>query len=165
MPPNDITGEKWLEKSNNAYHYRRIAVAMAANGRGWPWKLLRLDDCGIFRSNCRGLPWRLPRCRGNGRGWPRGNCRGSSVRWSLSRKKPQNVPWPQLWHLPWKCHGPWHLPWKPTDFHGSPWQYPRKSTEVERSLPRTSAKKSSNMHPCIVVSQKGHQSCGVRAVQ
>ena len=33
-----------------------------------------------------------------------------------------------------------------SEFHGSPCQYPRKSTEVPRSMPRTSTKKSSNVH-------------------
>ena len=35
---------------------------------------------------------------------------------------------------------PWPLPWKPVDFHGSPWKDARKTTEVPRSLPRTSTK-------------------------
>ena len=30
--------------------YRRIAIAMVADGRGWPWKLLRLNVRGK-------LPW------------------------------------------------------------------------------------------------------------
>ena len=29
---------------------------MAADGPGWPWKLLRLDVCGNWLGNCRGLP-------------------------------------------------------------------------------------------------------------
>ena len=62
------------------------------------------------------------------------------------------MPWTQLWHLPWKCHDPWHLPWKHPEFHGffhgSPSQPPWKSAEVPRSLPRTSTKKSNNVHPC-----------------
>ena len=37
--------------------YRRIAVAMAAAGRGRPWKLLWFDVRGNYRGNCRGLPW------------------------------------------------------------------------------------------------------------
>ena len=126
---------------------RRIAVAMAADGRGWPWKLLRLD----VRGNCRGnrrellptsvviasLPWQ----------WPRMAVENATevstktavaiatdfrrlpwlVRRSLPRTELQHVPWPQPWHLPWKCHEPWHLPWKPEDFHGSPWQHLRIS--------------------------------------
>ena len=34
-----------------------IAVAMAADGRGWPRKLLRLDVRRNCRGNCCGLPW------------------------------------------------------------------------------------------------------------
>ena len=70
---------------------------------------------------------------------------------SLPRTEPRHVPWPPSWHLPWKCHEPWRLPWKPAAFHGSTWQHPRKSTEVPRSLPRTSAKKSNNNLMCIRV--------------
>ena len=36
--------------------YRRIAVAMAADDCGWPWKLLRSGIRGNCRDNCRGLP-------------------------------------------------------------------------------------------------------------
>ena len=35
---------------------------------------------------------------------------------------------------------PCPLPWKPGEFHGSPWQTPRKTAEVPRSLPRNSTK-------------------------
>ena len=37
--------------------YQRIAVAIAANGSGWPWKLLRLDVRENCRGNCREVPW------------------------------------------------------------------------------------------------------------
>ena len=139
--------------------YRRIAVAMAADGRGWPWSFAAVG-------RPRELPWQLPRTSvviaamrmaveiatadsvktavaiaADFRGLP------WLVRRTLPRTEPRHVRWPQPWYLPWKCHEPWHMPWQLADFHGSPWHHPRKSTETPRSLPRTSAKKSNNVHP------------------
>ena len=85
MPPDDVTGVKWLEMSNNVYHYQMIAVAMAADGRGWP-RIVVFAAVGRPRK----LPWQLPwtsadfcgDCRvsvamaADGRGNCRGNCRG-----------------------------------------------------------------------------------------
>ena len=105
--------------------YRRIT----ADGRGNCCGLTSAEIAVAIAADFRGLPWLVPR--------------------SLPRTEPRHVPWPQPWHLPWKRHEPWPLPWKPADFHGRPWQHPRKSTEVPRLLPRTSTKKSNNVHPCI----------------
>ena len=44
---------------NNVYHYRRISVAIAVDGHGWPWKfvsLLWFDVRGNCGGNCRELP-------------------------------------------------------------------------------------------------------------
>ena len=120
------------------YHYRRVAVAMTADGRGWPWKLLRLDVRGNCRGNCRGFSW-------------------VAMVGTYATDRPRHVPWPQPWHLPWKCHEPWSLPWKTADSHVSPWQHPRKSKEVPRSLPRTSAKKSYMVQPRICTNLNVHE--------
>ena len=91
---------------------------------------------GICRGSCRGASvgchgWYHGSCRGqNGgtcNGHNRDTCRGSAT---YNRK-------------------PWPLPWNPPDFHGSPWQGPRKTTEVPRSLPRTATSRSNNVHPCV----------------
>ena len=69
----------------------KIATAMVAGVRGWPWKLLRLEVRGNSRANFRGLPGTSGDFRGdcrvveaiaaNGRGNRPGsfheNCRGS----------------------------------------------------------------------------------------
>ena len=108
--------------------YQRIAVTIAADSRGNCCGLTSAEIAVAIAVGFRGLPWLAPR--------------------SLPRTEPWRVPWSQPWHLPWKRHEPWPLPWKPADFHGSPWQHLRKSTDVSRSLPRTSTKKSNNVHPC-----------------
>ena len=146
--------------------YRRIAVTMAADGRRWPLKLLRLDIRGNCRGNFRGLPrtsvviaalpWRWPRMAGE-----------------ISTQFPRKLPWqlprtsrvamvgttefatdriaaravattvafavemPRAVALALETRG----------FHGNPSQHPQKSTEVLRSLPRTSAKRPNNVHP------------------
>ena len=89
-------------------------------------------------------------------GYARGSCRGTSVEchdWDYGGCHGQNRS---------TCHGhnsdtcrrsamhnktPLPLPWKLADFHGSQWQDPRKTTEAPRSLPRTSAQKSNDVHP------------------
>ena len=90
---------------------------------------------GICRGSCRGTSvgchgWYHGGCHGQNRGTchghNRGTCRGSAMY--------NGKPWP--------------LPWKPADFHGSPWKDPRKTTEVPRSLPRNSTKKSNNVYLC-----------------
>ena len=99
-------------------------MTMAADGRGWPRKLLRLDVRGNFRGNCRGrrrisvviaaLLWQWPRVAmeyvtavstetavafaADYRELPR------SVQRSVPRTEPRHVPWPQPWRLPWKYH-------------------------------------------------------------
>ena len=87
-------------------------------------------DHGICRGSCRGTSvschgWYHGGCHGQNRGTCHGHNSGSAM-----------------------CNGkPWPLPWKPADFHGSsPWKDPRKTTEVPRSLPRTSTKKLNNVH-------------------
>ena len=143
------------------------AVEFRGNCRVLPWHL-PWEDC---RGNCRGMPWHSPliavECRGNwrgdGHGICRGSCRGTSISchgWYHGGCHGQNRG---------TCHGhnhgtcrgstmynrkPWPLPWKPADIHGSPWQDPRKTTEVPRSLPRTPTKKSNNVHhvACITPS-------------
>ena len=145
-----------------------IAVVIARECRGncrvLPWHL-PWEDC---RGNCRGMPWHSPliavECRGNwrgdGHGICRGSCRGTSISchgWYHGGCHGQNRG---------TCHGhnhgtcrgstmynrkPWPLPWKPADIHGSPWQDPRKTTEVPRSLPRTPTEKLNNVHLCPVV--------------
>ena len=91
---------------------------------------------GICRGSCRGTSvgchgWYHRGCheqnRGTCHGHNRGTCRGSA----MYNGKPR------------------HLPWKPADFHDSPWKDPRKTTEVPRSLPRTSTKNSNNVHMCV----------------
>ena len=81
----------------------------------------------IYRGSCRGTSvscngWYHGDCLGQNRGTchghNRGTCRGSAMY--------NGKPWP--------------LPWEPADFHGSPWQHQRKTTDVPRSLPRTSTK-------------------------
>ena len=89
--------------------YRRIAVAMAADGRGNCCGLTSADIDVAIAADFRGLPWLVPR--------------------SLPWTEPRHVPWPQPWHLPWKRQEPWPLPWKPADFHGSLGQHPRKSMD------------------------------------
>ena len=80
---------------------------------------------GIYRGSCRGTSvgchgWYNGGCHGQNRGTchghNRGTCRGSAM---YNGKR-------------------WPLPWKPADFHGSPWKDPRKTTELSRSLPRSS---------------------------
>ena len=123
MPLNDITGVKWFEMSYIVHHYRRIVVTMAADCRGWPWKLLRLDVRGNCRGNCLGLPRTSMVITALPWQWPRmtvktartaaetsaeaavaiaASFRGLSrlVRQSLPRTEPRHVPWLQPWHLP-----------------------------------------------------------------
>ena len=115
--PNGITGVKWLKMSNNVtigglpWQWPRTAADGGGNCCGWTSAKTAIT----IAAELRGLPW--------------------LVRRSFPRTEPRHVPWPQPWHLPWKCRKPWHLPWKPADFHCSPWQHPRKSTEFPRSLP------------------------------
>ena len=111
----------------------KTAVEIAAGFRGL------CDDCGVAVAMA-----------ADGRGKIAADFRGLRllVLRSLPRTEPRHVTWPQPWHLPWKCYEPWHLPWKAANFHSGPWQHSQKSTEVPGSLPRTAAKKSSNVHPC-----------------
>ena len=99
-----------------------------------------MNVCGNCRGNGRGWPWKLPRqflrISGGCHGRYDGVCHG---------KNRGYVPWTQPWHLPRRCHNPWHLPRKPADFHGSPCQHPRKSTEVPRYQCRGSPPKSQIM--------------------
>ena len=100
---------------------------MAADGSGNCCGLTSAEITVAIAADFRGLTWLVPR--------------------SLPRTEPRHVPLPQPWHLPWKRHEPWPLQWKPADFHGSLCQHPRKPTEMSRSLPWTSTKKSTNVHP------------------
>ena len=82
----------------------------------WPWN----------------TPWQLPWYLG-GLPW--------LVSRRLARTEPRHMPWPQPWHLPLNRHVQWKavdLAVETRDFHDSPWRDPRKTTEVPRSLPRTS---------------------------
>ena len=85
---------------------------MAADGRGWPWKLLWFNVRGNCRGTCRGLPWQLPRIGGLRWQWPRiaadgrGNCCGLTsaeitvaiaadfrgLRWLVPRSLPRTEP-------------------------------------------------------------------------
>ena len=76
-------------------------MALDADGRGWPWKLLLLNVCGICSGNCRGLPRNSVVIAALPRQWPRvvmkidtavsADFRGFPwfVRRSLPRKEPR----------------------------------------------------------------------------
>ena len=137
--------------------YRKIALTMTADGRGWPWKMQWTDVRGNCRGNCRGLrqtpvviaalPWQWPRMAveiattvyaetaaaiaADFRGLP------WLVRPSLPRTLPRHVPWSQPWHLPYRCHEPWHMryPRISTVAHGNTHGSPRKFRDHCRRPP------------------------------
>ena len=140
----------------------RASDDFRGNGRGRPWMAGEVAVVGRPQK----LPWQLPRTSADFRGDcrvavamaadGRRNCHGSfggNHGWydevATDRTAARAVPWPQPWHLPWKCHEPWHLPWKPADFYGSPRQHSRNSTEIQRSLPanlRPKVKQRASVH-------------------
>ena len=127
-------------------------MAMAADGRGWPWKLLGLDVRGSYRGNCRGIPrtsvpLQLPRklqckfprvsvsyhgwcdgtCHGQNRGTCCGNCGGiprtSVVIAAYRRIAVEMVPDDRGW--PWKLLETAEVG-RPRK---QPWQMPRTSAD------------------------------------
>ena len=151
-------------------------MAMATNGRGWPWEMLQLDIHGNFR-NCRGrpryslvidaFPWQWPRM-------------AVEIPLQFPRKLPWQLPPTSVGCHDWYdgvCHGQNYgtCSGHPRGiFRGRnmsrgtrrgkarirPWQHPRKSTGVPRLLPWTSVQNLNIMQPwwtfgvrpCICVS-------------
>ena len=145
---------QWIDVRGSCRGNCRLLEDCRGNCHGWPRnaaecpRQLQLIAMALAAE---GFPWQLPwntvafavDCRGNGHGGHE-ICRGTSVDchgWYHGGCHGQNHG---------TCHGqnrgtcrgsamnnktPWPLPWKPANSHGSPWQDPRKTTQVPRSPP------------------------------